>query len=121
MSNIYEQFEAAFANVSAFYITDADDTRVGRICIKFPRDSTSRLYAYVHVYGSRMVRGSATGYGYNKRTAAVGDAAGNLRSNEDDAVTPVHLAMWKAALMKDSGADWTRELEAAGYRVHQVI
>ena len=122
MSDIYHQFDTSFANVSAFYITDADDTRVGRICIKFPKDGAGRLYAYVHVYGSRMVRGSAVGYGYDKRSAAVWDAAGNLRSNEDDVpATPDHLAMWKAALMKDSGAEWTRKLEAAGYRVHQVI
>ena len=69
MSSIYEQHAASFANVAAYVIL-CDGERVATIAFKFPRDGAGRLYAYVHWIGAEMVRGSANGYGYDKRSAA---------------------------------------------------
>ena len=120
MKSIYDQFDAAFANVSAFSITKGDE-RVGRVVIKFPKDGAGRLYAYVHVYGSSMVRGSASGYGYDKRSAAVIDAAKKLDHDDRDSKNAYHVSQTRIALQYDNGHDWTRHLENAGYRVDQVI
>src|SRR4051812_8286161 len=80
MADIYDQHKAAFANVSAFVVLK-DGERVATVAIKFPRDGAGRLYAYVHWIGLEMVRGSATGYGYDKRSAAVSSAAGKLAAD----------------------------------------
>lgn len=74
MSDIYDQHRAAFANVSAYVILRGGE-RVATIAFKFPRDGAGRLYAYVHWIGVPMVRGFAAGGGYDKRSAAVADAA----------------------------------------------
>lgn len=74
MADIYEQHDAAFKRVSAFVIMSAGE-RVATVAIKFPADGAGRLYAYVHWLGNEMTRGQASGYGYDKRSAAIADAA----------------------------------------------
>ena len=115
MKSIYDQFDAAFANVSAYAIS-IDGEHVARVAIKYPQDGAGRLYAYVHILGGQMVRGSATGYGYDKRSAAVVDAAGKLTGDESYCA-----ALFKRTLAKDGGYEWTTYLEKAGFTVDQVI
>lgn len=76
-NDIYAMHEKAFPNVSA-YVVMLGDERVATIAFKFPKDGASRLWAYVHWTGIPMVRGYSTGYGYDKKTAAIESAVGNL-------------------------------------------
>jgi hypothetical protein len=116
MSSIYEQHTAAFAQVSGFVVMDGAE-RVATVGLKFPKDGAGRLWAYVHWVGTPMVRGSAGGYGYDKRSAAVAAAAGKL--SDADATGRFHD--FKAAAMKDGGWGWTRNLEKAGFTVLQAV
>lgn len=125
--DIYTQHDKAFAAVSAYVVLNSANERVATIALKFPRDGAGRLYAYVHWIGLEMVRGHANGYGYDKRSAACSVAARKLR----DAVTAMHdhkpvelvepLRNFVSALEKDNGEDWTRRLEAAGFKVFQAV
>jgi hypothetical protein len=121
MTNIYDQHKAAFSNVSAFVVLK-DGDRVATVAIKFPKDGAGRLYAYVHWLGMPMVRGFASGGGYDKRTAACSAAAYQINLNELPA-PPVgqDCRAFTAALRKDSGYDWTRQLEDAGFTVVQAV
>ena len=123
MPDIYEQHDAAFKQVSAFVITK-DDEHVATVAIKFPKDGASRLYAYVHWSGLPMVRGSATGYGYDKRSAAVADALKRIaRPAVENRETEPGMCLCEFV---DTGAamggqDWTRALEKAGFTVWQAV
>jgi hypothetical protein len=121
MTNIYDQHKAAFSNVSA-YVVLKDGDRVATIAIKFPKDGAGRLYAYVHWFGMAMVRGSATGGGYDKRTAACSSAA-RLITGLTAIPENQHAAAlaFREALLLDSGHDWTRQLETAGFTVLQAV
>ena len=126
MNNIYDQHKAAFASVSAFVILK-DGERVATIAIKFPRDGAGRLHAYVHWIGLEMVRGFASGGGYDKRTAAVSSAARSARDPIDITKRIPNMDRladydtFRAALSKDDGTDWTRQLEAVGFTVFQAV
>jgi len=125
-ADIYEQHKAAFSQVSAFVIIDpTTGGRVATVAIKFPRDGAGRLYAYVHWVGLEMVRGFASGGGYDKRTAAVASAAQKLPLGLDAEtgvrVDPMHhYNDFKRAAEKDGGEDWTRAVEKAGFVVIQA-
>jgi hypothetical protein len=129
MSDIYEQHQAAFAQVSAFVILDGQE-RVATVALKFPRDGAGRLYAYVHLFGVEMVRAHAGGYGYDKRSAAVAAAIAKVkpymvddrldRSDYGRKVNEVRDLM-KAAASGMHSDDWTRALERQGLRVLQAV
>lgn len=118
MSDIYKQHSAAFASVSAFAILNRTGDPVATVAIKFPRDGAGRLYAYVHWLGIAMARGHAGGCGYDKRTAAVADAARRIK-------WPVDLGSgsdaFAEAISRDGGDDWIRAVEKAGFRVLQTV
>ena len=126
MTNIYEQHDKAFARVSAFVIAK-DGERVATVSIKFPADGAGRLYAYVHWLGLEMVRGSASGYGYDKRSAAVADAAARIGAGVDLSSLSQRVAAvddrldFQAALRDSDGDNWTRALEKAGFTVWQAV
>jgi hypothetical protein len=124
MSKIYEQHDAAFANVSA-YIIVKNGERIAKVAFKYPRDGAGRLYAYVHVFGTEMVRGFAGGYGYDKASAAVENACSKLGVTE-----PGHLrSAWMDTVeaFRDpinhggDGIYWNDRLRAAGFDVWQVV
>lgn len=122
MTGIYDQHAAAFNNVSAFIIAKGGE-RVATVAIKFPKDGAGRLYAYVQWVGARMERGSANGYGYDKRSAAVADALCKINPHTimpDEEASPALNAFVGAALEMDS-QDWTRALEDAGFTVWQAV
>lgn len=126
MTTIYQQHEAAFAAVSAYVILDPTGERVATVAIKFPRDGASRLYAYVHLIGVEMVRDYASGFGYDKRSAAVAAAIAKIPAPEgsDDRaklLTVRREALQKAAKLMES-RDWTDALrEPAGLTVLQAV
>lgn len=117
MTKIYDQHNAAFSNVSA-YVVLLNGEKVATIALKFPRDGAGRLYAYVHWLGCEMVRGYAGGYGYDKRTAAVQDAARKLHKEER---SDAELWQFLDALDNVGGAYFDRALEKAGFTVLQAV
>jgi len=116
-TDIYDQHETAFARVSAFVIL-RNGERVATVAIKFPTDGAGRLYAYVHWLGVAMARGHANGYGYDKRSAAVANAARKIEWPID---TGSGSDAFAAAAMADGGDDWTRAVEKAGFTVLQAV
>jgi hypothetical protein len=123
MTKIYDQFDAAFTNVSAYVVLDAQGALVAKIAFKYPRDGAGRLYAYVHWLGLEMVRGYAGGGGYDKHSAACASAARritNMLALRDDAVLG-RAVDFREALLKDDGAYWHWHLEKAGFTLHQAV
>lgn len=124
MADIYRQHETAFAQVSA-YVVLKDGERVATIAFKFPRDGAGRLYAYVHWLGIEMVRGSASGCGYDKKSAACANAARHLPL--DDGTHEMVIAMskdfanFRSELERDDGYYWDRRLRNAGFEVLQAV
>lgn len=122
-TDIYKQHEAAFAHVQAFVISKNGE-RVATVAFKFPRDGAGRLYAYVHWIGTEMVRGHATGYGYDKRSAAVESAVAKLERFPDK-TAPIPFThtqnVFIDALKDVGGAYWYDKLEKAGFTVWQAV
>ena len=108
--DIYETHEKAFSGVSAYVVTDAKGQRVATIAFKFPKDGAGRLWCYLHVLGQEMQRSYASGYGYDKKSAAICKAAYKL---ED---CPI-----KTALEKEGGYGWDRYMADAGFNVFQAV
>lgn len=124
MPDIYEQHEKHFNLTKAFVVTDITGERVATIAIKYPRDGAGRLYAYVHAIGIPMVRGSANGYGYDKRSAAIAHAIGQLklRSNDEknEPLATTVRRMLRALDGMDAGA-WETQLRLHGLNVLQAV
>lgn len=128
-ANIWDQHRAAFSNVSAFVVMRGAE-RVATIALKFPRDGSGRLYAYVHWIGEHMVRGFAAGYGYDKRSAATADAARKLSLKKGQwpdgtpHYTPEQIDMFarfKTALSTDDGVEFHNRLRDAGFTMLQAV
>ena len=122
-TDIYKQFDAAFARVEAHVIL-RDGKRVGTVAIKFPADGAGRLYAYVHWHGLEMVRGSASGYGYDKRSAACSAAGDKLPAHisaHDIERIGAGYAAFREAMRKDNGKTWHDALRDAGFEVMQAV
>ena len=115
MTKIYEQFDKAFAKVSAYAIFKGA-APVGRVCFKHPKDGAGRLWCYVQVWGAEMVRGYAGGYGYDKASAAFIAAAGQLYAGKQDAF---HFYSFRQ--VQNNGHRWSDQLKDLGYTVQHVI
>lgn len=75
MSN-WTKFDKAFSQVSSFVVLDAETKNViAKIALKYPKDGAGRLSCYMHLVGTDVQIGTASGYGYDKRTAAIISAA----------------------------------------------
>ena len=125
MTDTYKLHEKAFANVAAYVIMRGDDN-LGSIAFKFPRDGAGRLYAYLHIYGAPMVRGFAGGFGYDKQTAAVADAARKLlKSPECEPLVRGNPAWYVPTLIhtlaQDGGHHWDNALRAADFQVYRAV
>lgn len=131
MTSIYDQHDKAFSRVSAFVIL-RDGERVATVALKFPADGAGRLYAYVHWLGNEMVRGYAGGYGYDKRSAAIANAARKYIKQERKAADDIgdpssymkgdngKAGFWHA-IADDDGHYWDRRLIDAGFTVLQAV
>ena len=123
MTNIYDQHKAAFAQVSA-YVVVKDGELKARIAFKFPKDGSGRLYAYVHWLGDPMVRGFATGGGYDKGSAACSAAVRKMdwktTAKTIDDKEEMRAAFIRA-LAKDDGATWNDHVRKAGFLVFAAV
>jgi hypothetical protein len=131
MSDIYKLHDAAFYHVSSWIISK-DGEKLATISIKHPRDGASRLYAYVHWLGIPMVRGFASGYGYDKRSAAVANAVNHkdfvkefntaiCSHRRDDTDWQDGYHAFRVACAKNGGEYFYHELENAGFIVWQAV
>lgn len=127
--SIYDQHDKAFRRVSAFVIA-RNGERVATIAFNFPRDGAGRLYCYLQWMGAEMVRGYASGGGYDKKSAAAASAAQKLglKIGWYADGTPHHsdetweaFAAFKNALIDDNGFDWSRRLTDAGFTVWLAV
>lgn len=120
MSDIYAQHRTAFAAVSASVILK-DGKHVATVAFKYPRNGTGRLYAYVHLLGQPMVRGFATGGGYDKHTAACAVAAKLMKPEGPNWERTDYAEAFIHALRRDAGASWVRALQDAGFAVITAV
>jgi len=122
MTSVYDQLDKATPRVSAYFVTTKEGDPVGKIVFTYPKDGMGRQFCYLHIIGTTMVRGYASGCGYDKHSASASSAARHLElSKNPDPNELDHITAWKAALEPDNGWGWQRLLEAQGYRVHQVV
>src|SRR5574337_1185668 len=117
-TNIYDLHSKAFDNVSA-YVICKDGERVATVAFRFPRDGAGRLWCYLHVLGVPMVRAYASGYGYDKKSAACVAASHKVEAytGEDRVNCPKDAETRDAicnALSHDGGMCWDRYLLDAG-------
>ena len=120
MSDIYEKHQNAFTNVSAYVIVKGGE-RVATVAFKFPKDGASKLWAYVHFFGVPMVRGSAGGYGYDKRSAACASASRAAPKDSFGTIETAHYEPFWQSLAKDDGRGWDDNLRLAGFTVWQAV
>lgn len=126
MTDVYEQFEKHTARVSGDVILYKGDS-VGRVVFVHPRDGAGRLYCYLQFWGSHMERGSASGYGYNKRKAAFEDAMGRLAKQLatcPDVPSPMksHAMIACETYAADkTGEDWDVKLRTGGFTTAHVV
>lgn len=121
----YAAFDKATGYMTALAIVK-DGKSIGRIVIKPGRDGAARLIAYVQVWGRPMVKGYATGYGYDKRGAALSLALCKLYDliNHDLAAGEARRALhafYDIGMMHDQFDTITRAIEAAGYQLMRAL
>lgn len=123
MNNIYAKFNRAFSQVEAYAIFSGH-RNVARIAFKFSRTG-GRVTSYVHFWGSEMLSGTANGGGYDKRSAAAGQAScklgQHLSVNEVVPEMADAFIAFHTALRRDDGRDFVRHLTDHGFTVAQVI
>lgn len=121
MTKVYEQFDAATRSLSAYVIARAGQP-VGKVVIKYGNAAT----AFVQFYGYEMAKGRATGYGYDKSSAAVRDAARKLPAiiaadSRPDSLDTLAHEFAAAIVNGGEGNGWTRNLESAGFQVWSAL
>lgn len=100
MSN-WAKFDKAFSQVSSFVVLDNETKNViAKIALKYPKDSTSRLSCYMHIVGTEVQIGTATGFGLDKRTAAMVSAARSYMGTDID-LTALREKQPKAYMLLD--------------------
>jgi hypothetical protein len=128
MTDIYAQFDRAFSRVQAGVILK-DGAPAGRYAVRYPRDGMGRATFYLQAWGSPMVKGSASGCGYDKTTAAAHYAGHALvatirRGNAADFDEKDAVALEIGAALagdSDGGYGWETRLREAGYTVAFAI
>lgn len=132
MPDIYEMHTAAFNLVSAFVVVKLTRKanvppvidRVATVAFKHPKDGAGRLYCYLHIFGGPMVRGFATGGGYDKKTAAAAHAASKVDCAQYGAKdTQQYIDAYAAVkfLSVDGGKHWDDCLREVGFEVFQAV
>lgn len=119
MTQVYDQFDRAFANVSAFGLLFGGDN-VGRVVFKHGAATT----AFVQLWSAEMKKGRAGGGGYDKTSAAFDAAASKLDCPNPDHTKSgarAHAAIVRALAPELDGRSWSSRLEAEGFQIVNVI
>jgi hypothetical protein len=115
--NIYDKRDQAFKDVSASVITDQAGNRKATVSIKYPKDGAGRLTMFVHVIGTEIVCGTASGYGYDKAGAAFENACTKFKE-EDIKTDGLIMALNRVRL---GGIDWEDKVRELGLNVLHAI
>lgn len=93
--SVWNRFDSAFQGVSAFAILNASGEYVCRVCVKYPPKGHGErpVYAYVHFIGFPVLIGKATGYGYDKTSAAIESACSSKMQ---------HIGMYKGESLPEA-------------------
>lgn len=118
----WNKFDTVFAQVSSFVILDAESKNVvAKIALKYPKDGAGRLSCYMHIIGTEVQIGTASGYGYDKRTAAIISAADNCFKHCDK-FTLQQLKFINRLLEDEAQGGWQEVInEKNGFIVIQAI
>lgn len=93
MTTNWNKFDKAFSQVSSYIVLDANTKDViAKIALKYPKDGAGRLSCYMHILGTEVQIGTASGYGYDKRTAAIIDAASKVNDLHVNNDTYINLS-----------------------------
>lgn len=118
MSTIYDTHANAFSNVASFVILKGTDLKA-KISVKYPKDGAGRLTAYVHWLGVTMVKGTASGYGYDKLSAALFASLSNFPS--DTVLEGDFKAFYNAIASGSNNGTWREQLQKAGFTAIQAL
>ena len=110
---VYQKHESAFPLVSAGVIVK-NGIKLGTIAFKFPKDGAGRLTCFLHIHGYPMVIGTASGYGYDKKAAAL-ESACRFLSDECLAEFP------SLSKMDCKGYGFDRALKEAGFEYWSAV
>lgn len=121
----WQKFDKAFNQVSAYTVMCSETNElIAKIALKYPKDGAGRLICYMHIIGNDVQIGTASGYGYDKKTAAIISASDNFTKCSD---------LWESLDNKDSQfiellqldkaqSGWQEVInEKNGFKVIQVI
>ena len=114
---LYAKFDAFTGAYSASVILK-DGKAVGRVIMKHLESTI----CWVQVWGYAPARGRATGYGYDKATAAFEKACANLEAGTDD--RDLEALNWMRTIKdacKDDGRTWRAALQEAGFVIAIAI
>lgn len=114
---VYAKHESAFKLVSAGALV-VNGVQKGTLAFKFPNDGAGTLICFLHIFGSTMVIGKASGYGYDKKGAALEKACESLCDIEHAEVLRYHPALKG---LDCGGDDFQRTLEKAGLTYLRAI
>jgi hypothetical protein len=123
----WQKFDNAFKSVSAFIVLDQDTKEtIAKIALKHPKDGAGRLYAFIHIIGMEIQQGYAGGYGYDKQTAGIINAAENclvyVTTNENCNVNKKQLDFITLLSSTKAQSGWKEVInEKNGFIVIQVI
>lgn len=121
MTDTRKELEVATANVNAWALL-CDGDIIGRIVTK--RGRSGRVTAWVHVFGAPGVfaKGWADGYGYDKTTAAIEDAAMRWLEAEEPKKENASIGVnMMRALVRPPAIDWDACLRGIGVRSQYVV
>ena len=102
MEKYHEINRLEHRRVSVYVILNGKGKICGTVKIQFPKDGAGKLTAILHEHGSAPQIGTASGYGYDKKSAALSGG------------------VFGSVTLIDSGRDWTNQLRDGGYTVYQA-
>lgn len=114
---IYAKQETAFKLVSAGALV-VDGVQKGTLAFKYPASGEGALLCFFHIHGTPMVIGKASGYGYDKKSAALEKACKSLCDIEHAEVLAAFPALKN---LNCDGEDFQRTLEKAGLIYFRAI
>jgi len=117
---IHETFDRITARIRSHAILKCGEP-VGLVFVHYPADGAGRLKAFVYLYGLPTAYGSASGYGYDKATAAVYAAIKSMKIDDRTAdevgaagVEARRIAHLLQDTFTDGGHDYIRQMEDQG-------
>lgn len=124
MKSVYQKFESAFPNVSAYTILK-DGEHVANITLKHPKDGVGRLQCFMHIPSTEMQNAFVSGCGYDKRSAAIHKTAKQYKefiaNNSKYKLKPSEDELLELLSSYEASNGWSDELYRNGFNVINVI